>query len=76
MSGGLNWEGIMARLSENAGRVKHGEAGVTLKIHEGKIVHVTHSVTETAREPGGPIAGAGGPGCEDQKPSGKLSGEQ
>ena len=57
MSGGLDWQGVIARLSDNASRVKHGETGVILKIHEGKIVHVTHTVTETAREPGGAIAG-------------------
>jgi hypothetical protein len=71
MDSGLNWEGIITRLSNNAGRVKHGEAGVILKIHEGKIVHITHSVTETAREPGGAIADTNSPGCEDQK-SGEI----
>jgi hypothetical protein len=68
VSGGLNWQCVIARLSDNASKVKHGEAGVILKIHEGKIVHVTHTVTETSREPGGPIAGVSSSGCEDQKP--------
>ena len=58
MDTGLNWSDIIARLSENAGLIKHGETGVILKIHEGKIVHVTYSVTETSRGPGGMIAGA------------------
>jgi hypothetical protein len=75
VSGGLNWNGLIARLSENAGRIKHGEVGLVLKVHEGKIVHITHSVTETAREPGGPIADVSSPGCEDQK-SGELSDNQ
>jgi len=75
MGGGLDWQGMIARLSDNASRVKHGEAGIILKIHEGKIVHITHSVTETAREPGGPIAGVSNPGCESRK-SGELSDKQ
>jgi hypothetical protein len=51
----FNWDGIICRLEENVGKITHGEVAVILKIHEKKIVHITHSVTETAREPGGTI---------------------
>ena len=51
----LDWTQIITRLSENAVKIKYGEAGIILKIHEGKVVHVTHVSTETIREPGGTI---------------------
>jgi len=57
MQEGPKTNDIMSQLLANAARVKYGEAMVTLKIHEGKIVHVTHSITETSTGPGLPIAG-------------------
>ena len=55
MGSAFNWDGIISRLEENAGKILHGEVAVILKVHERKIVRITHAVTETTREPGGTI---------------------
>ena len=56
----LDWTGVMDQLKENIERVDHGEVTLTFKIHEKHIVHVIHSFTQMAREPGGLIVC---PGC-------------
>ena len=38
------------RLLMNAAAVKYGSVSVTLRLHEGRIVDVTHSVTEQTKE--------------------------
>jgi hypothetical protein len=48
----LNWDGIICRLEENAGKITHGEVAVTLKVHEKRIVRITYATTETVKEPG------------------------
>jgi hypothetical protein len=45
-------EGIVSRLLETAGNIRYGTAGVEFKIHNGRIVDVTHTVTESMRESG------------------------
>jgi hypothetical protein len=41
---------IAARLLEAAGKIRYGSAAVILKIHDGRIVDVTHTTTENTRE--------------------------
>jgi hypothetical protein len=43
---------IAGRLVETAGKVRYGSAAVLLKIHDGLVVDVTYTVTESARERG------------------------
>jgi hypothetical protein len=41
---------IAERLCENAETIRYGSVSATLKIHNGRIVDVTHSTTESKRE--------------------------
>ena len=41
---------IVERLCENAGKIRYGSVCTTLKIHNGRVVDVTHSTTESTRE--------------------------
>jgi hypothetical protein len=43
-------EAIVARLLANAAGIKYGNVSVTAKIHDGRIVDVTHTVTESMKE--------------------------
>ena len=43
-------EMIVARLLFNAAGLKYGLVSVTVKIHGGRIVDVTHTITESMRE--------------------------
>jgi len=43
---------IAERLCENAKRIRYGSVSSTLRIHNGRIVDVTHSTTESKREEG------------------------
>lgn len=43
-------ETIAGRLVKTAGNVRFGSVSVNLKIHDGRIVDITHSVTESTRE--------------------------
>ena len=43
-------EAIVTRLLTNAADLKYGAISVTLKIHSGRIVDTTFSVTESTRE--------------------------
>ena len=45
-----NAEAIAGKLVETAGKVRFGSVSVNLKIHDGRIVDVTHTVTESTRE--------------------------
>jgi len=38
------------RLFENAAKCKYGVASVALRVHDGRIVDVTHTLTESTRE--------------------------
>jgi len=42
-------QNIAERLLESAGRVRYGSVSVTLKIHNGRIVDVTHTETRSTR---------------------------
>ena len=41
---------ISERLCENASKIRYGSVSATLKIHNGRVVDVTHSTTENTRE--------------------------
>lgn len=41
---------IVETLFANAAKIRHGEVSAILKIHEGHITGVTHSVYEVTRE--------------------------
>ena len=43
-------EAIVARLLSNAAGVKFGSVSVTVKIHSGRVMDVTHTVTESVKE--------------------------
>ena len=42
--------GIVERLCENAEKIRYDSVCTTLKIHNGRVVDVTHSTTESTRE--------------------------
>lgn len=44
------WNVITDRLAESTSRVKYGSVSAELKIHDGRIVAVTYSITENTRE--------------------------
>jgi hypothetical protein len=41
---------ITERLLQNAAAVRYGSVSVSLRLHEGRIVDVTHAVTEQTKE--------------------------
>ncbi|ULQ60684.1 DUF2292 domain-containing protein [Brucepastera parasyntrophica] len=41
---------IAERLCENAAKIRYGSVSATLKIHNGRVVDITHSITENTRE--------------------------
>jgi hypothetical protein len=41
---------IVARLAENAAGLRYGTAAVSLRVHDGRIVDITHTVTESQKE--------------------------
>ena len=43
-------EAIVMRLLSNAAGLQYGSVSVTLKIHNGRIMDVTHMVTESMKE--------------------------
>jgi hypothetical protein len=43
-------ESIVNRLLEAVSNISYGSAGVTLRIHDGRIVDVTHVTTESMRQ--------------------------
>jgi len=44
-------EAIVARLLSNAAGLKYGSVSVTAKIHNGRVVEVNYSTTESMRDP-------------------------
>jgi len=52
-------EAIVARLLSNATGLKYGSVSVTAKIHNGRIMDITHTVTESMREAGTKESNAG-----------------
>ena len=45
-------EAIVARLLSNTADLKFGSVSVTVKIHSGRIMDITHTVTESMRDAG------------------------
>ena len=41
---------ITERLCENIGKIRYGSVSATLRIHNGRVIDVTHSTTESTRE--------------------------
>jgi len=41
---------IADRLFENVSKIKYGQVSVSLKVHSGRIVDITHSIMESMRE--------------------------
>ena len=46
---------IVERLAANTASIRYGTAAVTLRIHDGRIVDITHTVTESQKEYPGPV---------------------
>jgi hypothetical protein len=44
---------IVQRICENAAKIHYGSVSATLTIHNGRVIAVTHSTTESTREQGG-----------------------
>jgi len=42
---------MVAQLLANAARVKYGNASVSVKLHDGRIVEVTYLTSEQTKEP-------------------------
>ena len=47
---------VAAKLLENAARIRFGEVAAILRVHNGRVVSVSHTVTENTREQGEVIA--------------------
>jgi hypothetical protein len=43
-------EKVLSRVLENLSTVKYGEISVTLKIHDGRVVSVTHTIIQSTRQ--------------------------
>jgi hypothetical protein len=41
---------IVERVYENTSKIHYGSVSATLRIHDGRIIDVTHSTTENSRE--------------------------
>jgi hypothetical protein len=41
---------IVTRLAENAAGLRYGTAAVSLRVHDGRIVDITYTVTESQKE--------------------------
>jgi len=54
-----NAEAITSRLLSNVAGLKYGSVSVTFKVHDGRIMDVTHTVTESVKESGLIDSGAG-----------------
>ena len=46
-------EAIVTRLLKNATGLRYGSVSVTAKVHDGRVVEVCYSTTESMREPEG-----------------------
>jgi hypothetical protein len=47
---GQNIIKIAERVYENAAKIRYGSVSTILKIHDGRVVDITHSTTENTRE--------------------------
>ena len=45
-------EAIVAQLLANAADLRYGSVSVSAKLHDGRVVEVSHAKTEQTREPG------------------------
>jgi len=45
-----NITNIAERLCENAAKIRYGTVSAILRIHNGRVVDITHSTTESKRE--------------------------
>ena len=43
-------EAIVARLLSNAAGLQYGSVSVTAKVHNGRVMEITYSTTESTRE--------------------------
>jgi hypothetical protein len=41
---------IVTRLAENTAGIRYGSVAVTLRIHDGRIVDITYTATESQKE--------------------------
>jgi hypothetical protein len=41
---------IAERICEDAAKIHHGSVSATLKIHNGRVVDITHTTTQSTRE--------------------------
>jgi hypothetical protein len=41
---------IVAKLAENTAGLRYGTAAVSLQVHDGRIVDITYTVTESQKE--------------------------
>jgi hypothetical protein len=41
---------IVTRLAENSAGLRYGTAAVSLRVHDGRIVDITYTVTESQKE--------------------------
>jgi hypothetical protein len=41
---------VTVRLAENAAGLRYGTAAVSLRVHDGRIVDITYTVTESQKE--------------------------
>ena len=41
---------IVERIIENAAKIRYGSVSATLTIHDGRVIAVTYSATESTRE--------------------------
>jgi hypothetical protein len=44
-------EAIVVRLLANAAGVRYGSVSIMARVHDGRVVDVTYSTTESTREP-------------------------
>ena len=44
-------EAIIARLLTNAAGLRYGSVSISAKLHDGRVVEVSYSTTESTREP-------------------------
>jgi hypothetical protein len=45
-----NLEMVILKILDNLKTVKYGDVSVSLKIHDGRVVSIIHSVTQSIRE--------------------------
>jgi hypothetical protein len=43
-------ESVTKRLTQNIASIRYGNVAVTFRIHDGRVVDITHAITELVRE--------------------------